>query len=171
MEQPQTFEQFLDYCPDSVKQWEDLLGISRQAIQEHRKNGNFVVEGQTVRNGLVAAFGYMRDTAAGRVRSEGNEELIAAKTEQVKVNTARQKLQLAREAGDLLPRVETTSFLTNLLITLKQELEDSFPATLSQEITIFYQTKIEPDFIKGHIVGAIERASRGIRQISNKQTV
>jgi len=167
MEQPLNFEQFLDYCPDHVDKWAELLGISRQAIQEHRKNGNFVVEGQSVRNGLAVAFGYMRDTAAGRVKTEGNEALVAAKVDDLITNTQFRKQKMAMLANELLPKKEVTDLISNVIITFRQQLEMSFPENLAQEINVVYQVNIPPSFIKENVLKSIVRTAANLRAITS----
>ncbi len=165
MDQP-TFEQFLDYCPDHVDKWSELLGISRQAIQEHRKNGNFVVEGQTVRNGLAVAFGYMRDTAAGRVRSEGNEALIAAKTRQTEINADRQALALAKEAGKLVIIADLLGKLRDVCIRSRIVLQNEIPKKVVAKIELLYNIKVDINIIENEIKPVLDRYASDIQLVA-----
>lgn len=158
------FNQILEFKP-SISDWEILLSTSRQAIEAHEKDGHYIVKGKTLKVGLDSAFGYMRDAAAGRIKSESNDILNDAKTRQCEIKIKLDELKFGVAAKNLLPLDITRAFLSDLIITLKQELEDSFPATLSQEIKIFFQADVPDDFIKEYVIKTLERTSRSIREL------
>ena len=161
------FEKILEFKP-SVKQWEALLGISRQAIQDHRKNSNFIVEGESLSAGLFSAFDYMRNTAAGRIKTEGNEALIAAKTRQTEINADRQALALAKEAGLLVAVADFIDTLTNAVIKFRMRLQNEVPVKIVEKIELLYSIKVDKQVIQGIINPALDSISDDVAFIAKK---
>lgn len=163
------FDKLIEFKP-TVKQWEQLLGISRQAIQKHRQDGNFIVEGETLSHGLLVAFDYMRNTAAGRIKTEGNEALIAAKTRQTEINADRQALALAKEAGLLVIVADFVELLMNAVIKFRMRLQNEAPVKIVEKIELIYKIKVDKNIVQSEINPALDALADDFNYLANKLT-
>ena len=159
------FERLLVYRPTTL-QWEALIGISRQAIEEHEKQKHFVVKGKEFGEGLKAALSYFREVAAGRIKTEGNEGLIAAKTRQTEINADRQALALAKEASKLVIIADLLGKLRDICIRSRIVLQNEIPKKVAAKIELLYNIKIDINIIENEIKPVLDRYASDLQLVA-----